>query len=60
MPELRTADMRDHHPRFLPPAFLDFGVESGGLGASAITRLTVTAGGREYRNMAAEPEPARS
>ena len=27
------ADMREHHPRFLPPAFSDFRVESGGVGA---------------------------
>ena len=27
------ADMREHHPRFLPPAFSDFEVESGGVGA---------------------------
>ena len=27
---LYLADMRDHHPRFLPPAFSDFQVESGG------------------------------
>jgi hypothetical protein len=26
------ADMREHHPRFLPPAFSDFQVESGGAG----------------------------
>ena len=25
------ADMREHHPRFLPPAFSDFQVESGGV-----------------------------
>jgi hypothetical protein len=32
------ADMRDHHPRFLPPAFSDFQVESGGTGAGKATR----------------------
>src|SRR5215470_10736311 len=26
------ADMREHHPHFLPPAFSDFQVESGGVG----------------------------
>jgi hypothetical protein len=26
---LYLADMREHHPRFLPPAFSDFRVESG-------------------------------
>jgi uncharacterized protein YndB with AHSA1/START domain len=55
------ADMREHHPRFLPPAFSDFRVESGGVGAGTITRFTVTAGGRtrEYRMAVTEPEPGR-
>jgi uncharacterized membrane protein len=55
------ADMREHHPRFLPPAFSDFRVESGGVGAGTIVRFTMTAGGRtrEYRNVVAEPEPGR-
>jgi uncharacterized membrane protein len=56
-----VADMRDHHPRYLPPAFSDFRVESGGTGAGTITRFTVTAGGRtrEYRMKVDEPEPGR-
>jgi uncharacterized protein YndB with AHSA1/START domain len=55
------ADMREHHPRFLPPAFSDFQVESGGIGAGTVTRFKVTAGGRtrEYRMQVAEPEPGR-
>ena len=55
------ADMRDHHPRFLPPAFSDFQVESGGIGAGTITRFKLTAGGRtrEYRMKIDEPEPGR-
>ena len=55
------ADMRDHHPHFLPPAFSGFSVESGGVGAGTITRFTVTAGGRarQYRMQVAEPEPGR-
>jgi hypothetical protein len=55
------ADMRDHHPRFLPPAFSDFQVESGGIGAGTVTRFRLTAGGRtrEYRMNVAEPEPGR-
>jgi uncharacterized protein YndB with AHSA1/START domain len=55
------ADMHEHHPRFLPPAFSDFEVESGGVGAGTITRFKVTAGGRtrEYRMNIAEPEPGR-
>src|ERR1700693_3897868 len=52
------ADMREHHPRFLPPAFSDFEVESGGVGAGTIARFKLTAGGRarEYRMAVAEPE----
>src|SRR5215467_4030792 len=55
------ADMRGHHPRFLPPAFSDFQVESGGVGAGTVTRFKLTAGGRtrEYRMKVAEPEPGR-
>jgi hypothetical protein len=55
------ADMREHHPRFLPPAFSEFRVESGGVGHGTITRFKLTAGGRarEYRMKVAEPEPGR-
>lgn|ERR1700683_65864 len=55
------ADMRDHHPRFLPPAFSDFQVESGGVGAGTVTRFKMTAGGRtrEYRMQVAEPDPGK-
>ncbi len=55
------ADHREHHPHFLPPAFSDFEIESGGVGAGTITRFKVTAGGRsrEYRMEVAEPEPGR-
>ena len=55
------ADMREHHPRFLPPAFSNFEVESGGVGAGTITRFKMTAGGRtrDYRMQVAEPEPGR-
>src|ERR1700733_4759686 len=54
------ADMRGH-PRFLPPAFSDFQVEAGGVGAGTTTRFTVTAGGRsrKYRMVVPEPEPGR-
>jgi uncharacterized protein YndB with AHSA1/START domain len=56
-----VADMREHHPRFLPPAFSDFQVESGGTGAGTVTRFKVTAGGRtrDYRMKVDEPEPGR-
>ena len=55
------ADMREHHPHFLPPAFSDFRVESGGVGAGTIVRYKVTAGGRtrEFRTKVAEPEPGK-
>jgi len=55
------ADMRDHHPHCLPPAFSGFQVESGGVGAGTVVRFTVTAGGRqrEYRMEVSEPEPGR-
>jgi hypothetical protein len=55
------ADMREHHPRFLPTAFSDFEVESGGIGAGTVTRFAITAGGRtrRYRMQIAEPDPGR-
>jgi hypothetical protein len=55
------ADMREHHPHILPPAFSGFEVESGGVGAGTITRFTFTAGGRTraMRTQIAEPEPGR-
>jgi hypothetical protein len=55
------ADFRNHHPRFLPPAFSDFAVEAGGIGAGTIITYTLTAGGRtrRYRAEVAEPEPGR-
>jgi hypothetical protein len=53
--------MREHHPRVLPPAFSDFEVESGGVGAGTVTRFTLNTGGRSrsYRMQVAEPEPGR-
>lgn len=55
------ADMHQH-PRFLPPAFSDFQVEEGGVGAGSVTRFTVTAGGRtrNYHMQVSEPEPGRT
>lgn len=55
------ADMRQHHPHFLPAAFSDFEVESGGVGAGTVTRFKVTAGGRtrQYHMRVEEPEPGR-
>lgn len=55
------ADMREHHPKFLPDAFSDFRVEEGGVGAGTVTSFTVSAGGRQrpYRMRVDEPEPGR-
>jgi hypothetical protein len=55
------ADMRTHHPRILPPAFTDFAVESGGVGAGTVVTYTVNAGGRHRpcRMAVTEPEPGR-
>ena len=55
------ADYREHHHRFLPPAFTDFVVEEGGRGAGTVVRFRLTVGGRgrEYRAVVAEPEPGR-
>jgi uncharacterized protein YndB with AHSA1/START domain len=49
------------HPKFLPPAFSDFHVESGGVGTGSVTRFKVTAGGRtrDYHMTVDEPEPGR-
>jgi uncharacterized protein YndB with AHSA1/START domain len=55
------ADMHQHQ-RFLPPAFSDFKVEEGGVGAGTVTSFAVTAGGRtrNYRMRITEPEPGRT
>jgi hypothetical protein len=55
------ADYREHHPRFLPPAFSNFEIESGGVGTGTIVRFDLTAGGRTRlnRQQVAEPEPGR-
>jgi uncharacterized protein YndB with AHSA1/START domain len=51
----------EQHEHFLPPAFSDFEIESGGVGADTITRFKVTAGGRTrtYRMRVDEPVPGR-
>lgn len=55
------ADMHQH-PRFLPPAFSDFQVVEGGVGAGTVTTFAVTAGGRtrNYRMNVTEPAPGRT
>jgi hypothetical protein len=56
-----VADLRQHHPQFLPSAFSDFRVESGGVGTGTVVRFRFTAGrrSREYRMEVAEPVPGR-
>lgn len=56
-----VADYREHHPRFLPEAFSDLQVESGGVGEGTVLRFTLNAGGRSraYRMAVGEPEPGR-
>jgi Polyketide cyclase / dehydrase and lipid transport len=55
------ADMR-RHSHFLPPAFSDFQVVEGGVGAGSVTTFAVTAGGRTrtYRMNVTEPVPGRT
>jgi hypothetical protein len=56
------ADMRRHHPKFLPAAFSDFEVETGGIGAGTVIRYQIKVGGRtrSVRAEVAEPEPGRT
>jgi len=55
------ADYREHHPRFLPPAFTDFRVEQGGVGAGTVITFAGKFGGRSrsFRMQVAEPQPGR-
>ena len=55
------ADYRQHHPNILPPAFSNFRVEAGGVGAGTVIRFNLTVAGRtqEYHQTVAEPEPGR-
>ncbi len=55
------ADYRTHHPKFLPPAFSQFRVEQGGVGAGTEIRFHLNAGGRtrQYHGHVTEPEPGR-
>src|SRR3954454_5938716 len=54
-------DFNEHHPKFLPPAFSDFKVEEGGVGAGTVFSFTLKAGGRTRpgRMRVEEPEPGR-
>lgn len=55
------ADYRQHHGKFLPPAFLDLTVEQGGVGAGTVFSTTGKLGGvRQTLRMAVtEPQPGR-
>ena len=57
------ADYREHHrpEGFLPPAFSDFEVKHGGVGAGTVIRFASTLGGRKQTMTAAieEPHPGR-
>jgi uncharacterized protein YndB with AHSA1/START domain len=55
------ANYREHHPRILPPAFSDFRVEEGGVGAGTVISFRVRAGGRvqQFRQSVSEPQPGR-
>ena len=55
------ADYRQHHPNILPPAFSNFRVEAGGVGAGTAIRFNLTVAGRmqDYQQTVAEPEPGR-
>ena len=55
------ADMRQHHPNFLPPTFSDFRVEEGGYGEGTVFRTNVTFLGqtRELHMRVTEPQPGR-
>ena len=61
---LCLADYRDHHrpEGFLPPAFSDFEVTRGGVGAGTEASWTVTTGGRPrtIRATITEPEPGHT
>ncbi|HEY8597244.1 MAG TPA: SRPBCC family protein [Thermomicrobiales bacterium] len=55
------ADYRQYHPLILPPAFSDFLVEAGGVGAGTIISFKVKLGGktRVSRQRVDEPQPGR-
>lgn len=55
------ANYRDHHPKILPPAFSNFAVEEGGIGAGTVIRFNLTTAGRtdSARQRIDEPDPGR-
>ena len=55
------SNYREHHPRILPPAFSDFTVEEGGVGAGTVMHFKMTTAGRTQsaRHRVEEPDPGR-
>jgi hypothetical protein len=55
------SNYREHHPKVLPPAFSNFAVEEGGIGAGTVMRFDMTTMGRTQsaRHRVEEPEPGR-
>jgi hypothetical protein len=55
------SNYREHHPRILPPAFSDFTVEEGGIGAGTVMHFRMTTAGRTQsaRHRVEEPVPGR-
>ena len=51
-------DFDGHHRRILPPAFSDFRVLAGGVGAGTVTSFTTTLGGRRTHGQTVVTEPA--
>lgn len=56
-----VAGLAEHRPHYLPSAFSDYAVESGGTGAGTVVRFRITTGGRsrDYEMRVGEPEPGR-
>jgi hypothetical protein len=56
------ADYREHHPKFLPPAFSGFQLEQGGIGEGTVFRVRVTTSGRtrDFHMQVWEPQPGRT
>lgn len=56
-----VANIRDHHPKFLPPGFSELDIEQGGVGAGTVFTFVGTAMGRSrrFRMRVDEPVPGR-
>ena len=53
------ANYKDHHPKILPPAFSDYKLEQGGIGAGTRLSFVLNAGRRRraYTMRVSEPDP---